>query len=241
MTDCTSKNNQFHTNNVAKAAVAWKDFDCNGYNEGLSTKTNCTSENNTYGIYPNSNVELTEDLNAAGGYLQVEEGDITFDGNGFNVTSGTTGDYCYIVKNSDTKLTLKDANITSNGGGVAAVYGAQVVFESGKVYIDSPSTSGRYIFYAEGNSTITIEGGEFSWDPADNQKRAYIYAYAGCTVYVKGGTFGKASTRSGYTAGILGTGTVIITGGTFGFDPTAWVAAGYKATKSGSTWTVAAE
>ena len=116
-----------------------------------------------------------------------------------------------------------------------------MTFKSGKVYVDSPSTSARYIFYADGNSTITIESGEFSWDPADNQKRAYIYANAGCTVYVKGGTFGKASTRSGYTAGILGDGTVIITGGTFGFDPTTWVAAGYTATKNGSTWTVAAQ
>ena len=59
---------------------------------------------------------------------------------------------------------------------------------------------------------------------------------------VNGGTFGKASTRSGYTAGILGSGTVIIKGGTFGFDPSAWVADGYTATKDETTktWTVAA-
>ena len=56
-----------------------------------------------------------------------------------------------------------------------------------------------------------------------------------------GGTFGKASTRSGYTAGILGDGTVIIKGGTFGFDPTKWVADGYEAVKTGDVWVVSAK
>jgi len=76
-----------------------------------------------------------------------------------------------------------------------------------------------------------------------NQKRAYICAMDGTTVYVTGGTFGPASTRSGYTGGIktVGTGKVIITGGTFGFDPSTWVAEGYVATKNGSTWTVTAQ
>ena len=62
----------------------------------------------------------------------------------------------------------------------------------------------------------------------------------GAVVYVNGGTFGQASTRDGYKEGIKtnGTGKVIITGGTFGFDPSAWVASGYVATKTGSTWTV---
>ena len=86
-----------------------------------------------------------------------------------------------------------------------------------------------------------IISGNFDFNKTQNQKRAYIYAGEGTTVYVKGGTFGKASTRSGYTAGILGDGKVIITGGTFGFNPTKWVASGYKAVKDGSTWTVVAE
>ena len=85
-----------------------------------------------------------------------------------------------------------------------------------------------------------INGGEFSFANV-GQKRAYIYATNGATVYVKGGTFGKASTNSSYKAGIMGTGTVIITGGTFGFDPSAWVADGYEATydSTSKVWTVA--
>ena len=79
-----------------------------------------------------------------------------------------------------------------------------------------------------------------NFNKTQNQKRAYIYAESGTTVYVKGGNFGEASTRSGYTAGILGEGTVIITGGSFGFDPSAWVASGYTATENNGVWTVSA-
>lgn len=173
--------------------------------------------------------------------------DVTVEGAPTNITSGdseankSNGDYGLIAK-LGTKVTYNNINLTSYGGGVAAADGSAVTFNSGSVYVDSPSTSGRYIFYAVGEgSTITINGGKFSWDPADNQKRAYIYAGAGTTVYVNGGIFGKASIRSGYTAGILGDGTVIIKGGTFGFDPTKWMASGYKAIKKGDNYVVVPE
>lgn len=170
-----------------------------------------------------------------------ENSDVIFNMNNEPVTSGSASKYGLEVT-SPSKVTINDANITSNGGGIGVAGGAEVIFNSGSVYVDTQSTSGRYIFYAvsEG-STITINGGTFFWDPKDNQKRAYICADEGSIVYVKGGTFGKASARSGYTAGILGVGTVIITGGTFGFDPSAWVAEGYEAVENGETWTVAAK
>lgn len=155
---------------------------------------------------------------------------------------GSATEYAHTTVGADAETVYNEVNITSAGGGVGAANGAQVTFNSGSVEVDSKSTSGRYLFYAEGEgSVITINGGSFDFNKTQNQKRAYIYAGAGTTVYVNGGTFGKASTRSGYTAGILGEGTVIITGGTFGFNPSAWVADGYVATQNDSTWTVAAE
>jgi len=157
------------------------------------------------------------------------------------INAGSPTDYACISQ-GDGETVYEDVDVISGGGGVAAANGAKVTFESGKVYVDTASTSGRYLFYTEGaGSEITINGGTFSWDPADNQKRAYIYAGANTKVYVNGGTFGKASTRSGYTAGILGDGTVIIKGGTFGFDPTKWVADGYEAVKTGDVWVVSAK
>ncbi len=157
------------------------------------------------------------------------------------VKAGSTADYAGISRPGSV-TEYNNVNVTSAGGGIGARDGAQVTFNSGSVYVDSASTSGRYIFYTEGAGTvITINGGTFSWDKNDNQKRAYIYASDETTVYVNGGTFGKASTRSGYTDGILGSGTVIITGGTFGFDPSKWVADGFKAEKNGANWVVVPE
>jgi len=188
------------------------------------------------------------------GEVNVSGGSIVNDGRGFtnnggtasvtdvNSNAGSASDYSDVAMGAGATTVYENVNLDSKGGGIGAVGGAKVIFKSGSVAVNSASTSGRYNFYTEGaGSEITIEGGEFSFSPTLNQKRAYICAGAGTTVYVKGGTFGKASTRSGYTAGILGEGTVIITGGTFGFDPSAWVADGYEAVKSGSTWTVSAK
>ena len=162
--------------------------------------------------------------------LNIEE-DVT-------LTTGSPANYGIIVNNGTTTIN-GEGNISSLGGGIGVVNGASVVFNGGNLDINTTSTSGRYLFYLEGEgSTATINGGNFDFNKTQNQKRAYIYAGAGTTVYVKGGTFGKASTRNDYKAGIMGDGTVIITGGTFGFDPTAWVAEGYSVLKEGSVYVV---
>ena len=162
---------------------------------------------------------------------------VTLNFNGNALKSGSAGDYGFIA-DVNTEVTINNVDFQSAGGGVAAVNGSKVIFNGESVYVDSASTSARYVFYAASAGEIVINAGTFSWDPADNQKRAYVYASAGTKVTINGGTFGKASTRSGYTAGILGDGEIIINGGTFGFNPTQWVAAGHTVTKSGSTWTV---
>lgn len=153
-------------------------------------------------------------------------------------TSGNATNYGIIV-NSGTTTINGDGNIKSNGGGIGITNGANIIFNGGNLDINTTSTSGRYLFYLVGEgSTATINGGNFDFNKTQNQKRAYIYAEEGTTVYVKGGNFGKASTRDGYTTGILGNGTVIITGGSFKFDPSAWVPTDYKVEKVGSTYYV---
>ncbi len=195
------------------------DFDTTVINNGTVSISNATIATNKVGLQNYGNATL----------------------NNVDVKAGSTADYASISY-AGSVTEYNDVDITSAGGGIGARDGAQVTFNSGSVYVDTASTSGRYIFYAEGAGTvITINGGSFSWDPADNQKRAYIYASADTTVYVNGGTFGKASTRSGYTDGILGDGTVIITGGTFGFDPSKWVADGFQAMKDGANWVVVSD
>ena len=153
-----------------------------------------------------------------------------------DINAGNTNNYASINR---AETVYNNVDIVSAGGGIGVNGGAKVTFNSGKIYVNSSSTSGRYVFYVAGEgSELTINGGEFSFNTAKNNKRAYVYASEGTTVYITGGTFGKASTRSGYNAGIMGEGTVIITGGTFGFNPTQWVAEGYQAVKDGANWIV---
>ena len=173
-------------------------------------------------------------------YIDASSAETTLKNGSLN--SGTPSDYGVIAREG-AEVTIDNVDVKSAGGGIAAANGAKVIFNSGSVDVNSKSTSGRYLFYAEGvGSEIIINGGSFDFNKTQNQKRAYIFASAGTTVTVNGGTFGKASTRSGYTEGIMGEGTVVIKGGTFGFNPSAWVASGYVATDNGNgTWTVSAQ
>ena len=156
------------------------------------------------------------------------------------MTAGTDTDYANIAR-AGSETTYNNVDLTAKGGGIGVTDGAEAVFNSGSVDIVATTTSPRYNFYIVGDgSKLTINGGEFSFSKT-TLKRAYIYAGEGTTVTVNGGTFGPASTRDGYTAGILGNGTVVIKGGTFGFDPSKWVASGYEAVKDGSVWTVSAK
>ena len=183
-------------------------------------------------------------VNGNSGTLTVNDAAIDTNGGDLNVTNlkveaGTASDYAVRISGGNANLTTVD--VQSAGGGVGVSNGAKVSF-TGDVDVSTTSTAGRYNFYVVGEgSELTINDGEYSFSKTLNQKRAYIYVGDGATVYVKGGTFGAASTRSGYTAGIMGDGTVIITGGTFGFDPTQWVAADYVATESNGVWTVTAQ
>lgn len=187
------------------------------------------------GIVMNNGDMSVLDGELKGAYIQ-NNGNATF--TNVTVNAGTPTDYSNI-STAGSETTYNNVEITSGGGGIGATNGAKVVFNSGSVAVNSTSTSGRYNIYAVGNDTeVIINGGEFSFSSSLNQKRAYIFAGAGATVYVNGGTFGPASTRSGYTTGILGDGTVIITGGTFGFDPSNWVAEGYQAVETNGVWTV---
>lgn len=161
------------------------------------------------------------------------------------VTAGTSGTQAYgyaFISHEGSTSVLDNVTVNSANGAIGVVDGAELTFNGGYVEVDSKSTSGRYLFYVVGEGSVaTINDGEFFFNKTQNQKRAYAYVGEGATLYITGGTFGTASARSGYTAGLLGDGDIIITGGTFGFDPSAWVATGYQAIKNGAQWYVVPE
>lgn len=167
------------------------------------------------------NVEV-DYISAEGNFeLNIEEN--------VTLTSGSPANYAVIVRDGKTVIN-SDGEINALGGGIGVINGAEVIYNGGTLEVNTESTSQRYNFYAQDQgSSITINGGEFSFSSTLNQKRAYVYAGVGTTVYINGGNFGKASSRSGYTDGIYGDGEIIITGGSFGFNPSSrWVKDGYK-------------
>ena len=171
--------------------------------------------------------------------IQIIDGDASVYSENNTITTGNDVNYGFITKGENSSLVF-DANVNFNGGGFGATDGSQITINGGSVAVNATTTNPRYNIYAVGNgTTVTINDGNFSISKL-TLKRAYIYAGAGATVYVKGGTFGKASTSSNYKTGIKGEGNVIITGGTFGFDPTKWLAYGYTTKKEGSNWVVVA-
>ena len=146
---------------------------------------------------------------------------------GVTLTTGTPTDYAIIVRDGQTVIN-SEGTINALGGGLGVVNGAKAIYNGGKLAVNSTTTNPRYNFYVNGEgSSVTINGGDFSFNPT--YKRAYVYAGVGTTVYINGGNFGKASSRDGYTAGIMGDGTIVIKGGSFAFNPSQWVATGYKA------------
>ena len=161
--------------------------------------------------------------------LNMESNKITAGGQG-------TNNYAFNVYGSE--VTVNNANV--DGAGFAVMQGSNLTLNDGAINA-KPGKSGRNMFYVTDNSTVTVKEGDYKFDRTSCY---FVYVAAGCTCVIEGGNFFKplannASKDSFVNNGSAGT--VIITGGTFNVDPRAWVADGYKAVKSGSTWTVVAE
>ena len=152
-----------------------------------------------------------------------------------STSKNTTNSMWYAFQISgNNSVEINDANFTRAGISVSS--GSDVIFNNGTID-HNPDRTGRNMFYATGEgTTITINDGTFLNDKASNK---YIYAANNAIVYIKGGNFG--GTKSTNKIVTANGGQVIITGGTFNFDPTTWVPlTGYTVQKSDSTWTVVA-
>ena len=187
---------------------------------------------------------LTKDVTITDMPVEVTDGHVVVNGQNYKITAGSAGHYAMITKGADASLVI-DASVASLGGGVAAADGAKVEFNGQGVDISqyTKSSPGRYNFYATTGGEIVINNGTFKFHSTNNTRRAYVCVENGGKVIINGGTFGKASTRSDYKKGIRvmdAQSEVIVKGGTFGFDPTEWVAAGYTAKKDGQNWVVVA-
>ena len=171
------------------------------------------------------------------------EKNVTINANGNKIGAGGAKSLTpSVAVSGDYDVVLNDAAI--EGGFVGAYYGANVTVNGGSLKF-TEGESGRNCFYAASTTTeaavITIN--DVDVNMANASGNSYLCAHGNATIFVKGGKFyGKpVGSSNAYVkeASINGyTGKVVITGGTFNFDPSAWVPAGYTAVKNGSEWTV---
>ena len=203
------------------------------YDVFYGTKTSFSALDAAVNSGKEDTVVVESAISNPGTGIEVERDVILdFANNEYDAGSTASTTWYAIQAMGEYDVVIKNAYFTR--AGIWASDGADVVFENG-IINHKPERTSRYIFCAQSGSTITIKDGTFTNDRAKN---SYFWAN-NATIYVKGGNFGGVQSNNKVVTS--NGGQVIITGGTFNFDPTAWVAAGYVATKSGSTWTVSVE
>ena len=177
-----------------------------------------------------SSLLLTRDLN------------IDMDGMLYKAYSGNgVGSYSFNLNNHH--LTVNNANMETEGFYVT--FDSKVTFNGGDVVYKSSKNS-RNLFYVASNddrtAVVEINGGNFSINTTHQPRVRYVAAEGNAIIVINDGNFANRG-ESGYepitaTAKWGYTPQVIIKGGTFAWDPSAYVAEGYVATKNGSKWTV---
>ena len=216
--------------------------------EGYSIfpKNAATSKESFENVLADADVDKI-DITAALGYADNEnvtiQKDVTINANGNKITAGGASSLTpSMAVMGDYDVVLNEANI--EGGFVGAYYGANLVVNGGSLKY-TEGMSGRNCFYAASTdantSVITINNVDVNM--ANASGNTYLCAHGNAVIYVNGGKFyGKpvGSSNPYVKEASIGTytGEVIIQGGTFNFDPSEWVPAGYTAVKNGETWTV---
>ena len=179
-------------------------------------------------------INITENINY-GSQLWIENrGELTINLNENTLTGNVQGYTAAIVYNS--KLTFNGGTIVS--GFQVAYPGSSLTLNDCTVKVNSTKSGGRYCVYAIDRAVVTINGGKYELNFNAHKDKSYVHAGSNAVVYINGGTFGPASPNTAYPPLYEKGGEIIVSGGTFGFDPTNWLADGYEAVKSGSTWTV---
>ena len=144
--------------------------------------------------------------------------------------------YGFHVK--DGEVEINDLTLTAQRGGLN-VQGGKVTINSGSITTTAYNTNIGYLVYAASltSAEVVINGGDFRYAGA-YYRHGVLYAGQNATIIVNGGTFGKGGSNTAKTKWITEAsgGEVIIKGGSFEFDPSAFVAEGYQAIKGADGW-----
>lgn len=136
------------------------------------------------------------------------------------------------------EVEINDLVLTAERGGLN-VQGGKVTVNSGSVTSTAYGTNIGYLVYAASleSAEVIINGGDFRYEGA-YYRHGVLYAGQNASIVVNGGTFGKGGSNTSKTKWITAAngGTVTIYGGTFEFDPSAFVAEGYEAVQGADGW-----
>ncbi len=143
-----------------------------------------------------------------------------------NVTfKGVTGINGTWKADGAVKISVSNSTFEMSSVGIAVCTGSA---DTVATITDCNITASGYAVFGSQGSKITVNGGTYNSAVA-------IYAQdAGTIVTIEAGTF------TGALNAVNG-GEIVIKGGTFSVDPSAYLADGYVATESNGTWTVTAE
>ena len=198
----------------------------------------------------NSTISGTDD-----NYVIVNRGDleITGDGTIVNNMKGSIENWGTLYINNlnivvkgtkygfhckDGEVELNDIVVTAERGGLN-VQGGKVTINSGSITTTAYAQNIGYLVYAASNTSceVVINGGDFRYEGAYG-RHGVLYAGQNATIIVNGGTFGKGGVNNTKTKWLTEAngGDIIIYGGTFQFDPSAFVAEGYEAVKGDDGW-----
>ena len=169
-------------------------------------------------------------------------------GNGYKLIGGVTnvaetnGGYSMIVKGG--AKVVVDNVVIDNAGGFYINGGSDVTINNVKM-IAKFSVNSRNAFFVNNNSTLTVNSGEFD---VVRSKNRYFASMAGSKIFVKGGTFEDVVSDDFNPVMVDANAKLEISGGSFNvkyprrqFDPTPYLAAGYKAERVGDYMVVSAE
>ena len=176
-----------------------------------------TTENITIQEGANITLEFDEDI-TLNGYFAPFEGNLTINGGTINNTnSGASA-----IEINAGELNLNNVNIASARHAVR-IDGAVTATINGGKYTLTATSGTRHAVNVSGGAEVTIKAGTFVGPKGTTMDSgAAVNVQTGATVTIEGGDFsgGKNHTLSA-------DGNLIVTGGTFDQDPSAYLAQGY--------------
>lgn len=191
-------------------------------------------------------IKLKESVNItqeSGLTLQGHNLYLDLNGNTLTIETGTAYQSAIIANTSLTitdtsgkKGVLNYAETSTSHRSAIRIGGGNVKIENVKIISSSTDASYGAIFFSSNNANVKIENAEI-----ETASNVVINNAKNATLTMGGDTYIHGTGTNAPKLSLGADATVIITGGKYSFDPTEYLASGYKATEDSGIWTVAQE